>query len=180
MDQVEITKVREGPLGRLPLEIGARITPDDLTLPICDLVLDRTHPHRDGKSSNPLQLREVTFSARVPDCPVIAATGVRAPIARYIDMVIDEVTRRYGVVEEPVAWHGGRGRRITADQLAVVASIYRDAVDNGRPPLRELESRLSVAHSTAGRLVVQARRAGALGPAPSRRGVAGESAASLA
>jgi DNA-binding MarR family transcriptional regulator len=72
----------------------------------------------------------------------------------------------------PAPWRGTRGRRITDEQLRLVAEIYRRAVDEHKAPLLEIAKHLKIARSTAARLVMQAREAGYLGPA--RRGVAGE------
>jgi hypothetical protein len=171
---VEILSSDLGPTGYLPRRIPARITPKDPTLPVCDLVLDRSHPHRDKRKLNPLQLRTVTISIRLPGCPVIDSTNMRVPIGHYVDEVIAAAIKKFEVREKlPLVWNGSRGRRVTLEQLEEVAVIYRDAVNAKRPPLREIEHRLGVARSTAGRYVVQARREGLIG-APPRPGVAGE------
>jgi len=151
----------------------AKITPMDPALPICTLVIERWRPNR--RSGNPPEVVAVLLQSR-PGAPPLDSTNVRIPIRRYFDEAIAAASAKYGDGDqEPVpAWTGTRGRRITHEQLQQVADIYRRAVNNGKPPLRELEHTLGVAYSSAARLVGQARDAGLLGP-PLRLGVAGES-----
>jgi hypothetical protein len=77
-----------------------------------------------------------------------------------------EVILRAGRV--PIAQ---RRNRITAEHLANVASVYREAWEAGEHPTKAVESHFGVSHSTAARWVGQARRAGHLGrPAEGSRG----------
>lgn len=64
------------------------------------------------------------------------------------------------------------GNLITEAQLDQVATIYRRALLDGKPPTAEVAARMNIARSTAGRWVMKARERGLLGPA--KRGSAGE------
>jgi hypothetical protein len=64
-----------------------------------------------------------------------------------------------------------RRNRITAEHLASVASVYREAWKAGEHPTIAVESHFGVSHSTAARWVGQARREKHLGrPAEGSRG----------
>lgn len=74
-------------------------------------------------------------------------------------------------------WHRGPGgRRRSADdvssRLAEVAAIYRGALLAAKPPTKAVAEGLSVSQSYAGKLVMQARTKGLLGP--TTKGRAGE------
>lgn len=171
---VQIVDAKNAFPGHLPMQIRATVTPKDPSLPACDLLIDRSHPHRDQSKPNPPQLREMLLSARLPGCPELTSTNIRVPIGQYFDEVIAAAIDEFEVTEKPpTPWDGARGRRITTQQLERVADIYRRAIAEHKPPLREIERSLTVSRSTAGRLVMQARAAGVLGPPP-RLGVAGE------
>ena len=171
---VQIVEAENAVPGHLPMRIRARVTPKDPSLPACDLFIDRSHPHRDSDRPNPPQLREVTLSTRLPGCPELNSTNIRVPLGLYFDEVIAAAIDQFEATEQPpTPWDGARGRRITPEQLDRVADIYRRAIAERRPPLREIERDLTVSRSTAGRLVMQAREAGILGPSP-RPGIAGE------
>lgn len=58
-----------------------------------------------------------------------------------------------------------RRRRVTRDLLTQVAAMYRKAHEDGKPPTQAVAEAFEVSHSTAGRWVVEARKAGVLGPA---------------
>jgi hypothetical protein len=66
-----------------------------------------------------------------------------------------------------------RGKAISDAELRRVAEIYRTAVVHRTPPTKKVATEMHVARSTAGRWVVQARKRGFLGAAPTR-GKAGE------
>lgn len=77
------------------------------------------------------------------------------------------------------AWGGralapatGRGRWTTDEKLRLVADVYRAAVAAGKPPTQAVADQLHYKRAHAGRLVLQARRAGYLGP--TIKGKAGE------
>lgn len=63
-----------------------------------------------------------------------------------------------------------RRNRLTAEHLANVAAVYRQAWQDGLPPTKAIAADFSVSHSTAARWVGAARKAGQLGPADSSRG----------
>lgn len=65
----------------------------------------------------------------------------------------------------------GRGRSMDRDTLAAVASVYLAAQREGRAPTQAVADVFGTSRSSAGRVVVQARRAGLLPPA---RGTATE------
>lgn len=58
-----------------------------------------------------------------------------------------------------------RRRRVTRELLGEVAEVYRATHDKGNPPTQAVAEAFNVSHSTAGRWVVEARKAGILGPA---------------
>lgn len=60
-------------------------------------------------------------------------------------------------------------RRVTPDLLTEVAELYRSATSAGLAPVVEIARKANVSHSTAGRWVVEARRAGIMGPAVGTR-----------
>lgn len=62
---------------------------------------------------------------------------------------------------------GGK-RRITIEHLAEVATIYKLAKEEGKPPTRAVQERFSVSHSTAAKWVGAARRENLLPPARTR------------
>ncbi|PRY24062.1 hypothetical protein [Pseudosporangium ferrugineum] len=62
-----------------------------------------------------------------------------------------------------------RRRRVTRELLEQVAQVYRAAFRDGQPPTQAVAETFHVSHSTAGRWVVEARKAGALGPATGTR-----------
>ena len=67
----------------------------------------------------------------------------------------------------------GRGRPMDDEHLRRVAVVYREAIAVGsRAPVEAVRKALHASRSTAGRWVVQARKAGILGPA--RGPIAGE------
>jgi hypothetical protein len=153
------------------LRFTARITHKDD--PVCVLRIDRSHPHRDKRRANPLQLRTLTFETWLPGCPVLDSSNVRVPIRRYVAEAIEAAGRNASEaagrdVSEvpPTPWDGKRGKKTTDEQLGAVVGIYRRAVDEHKYPLREIERALNVAHPTAARYVMQARERGLLGPAP--------------
>lgn len=59
----------------------------------------------------------------------------------------------------------GRGRPMDQETLQAVASIYLSAQRAGRPPTQAVTDAFGTSRSTAGRVVVQARKAGLLPPA---------------
>ena len=63
-----------------------------------------------------------------------------------------------------------RRNRLTAEHLANVAAVYRQAWKDGSPPTKAVAVDFSVSHSTAARWVGAARKAGHLGSADSSRG----------
>lgn len=65
-----------------------------------------------------------------------------------------------------------QGSPVTDERLEAVADFYRKAMEEGKPPTREIADSMHVARSTAARWVSKARERGFLGPA--RRGRAGE------
>ena len=150
----------------------ARITPKDPALPVCELMIERTRPHR--LLGNPPEVKAVLISSR-PGGPPLDSTNIRIPMRHYLDEAIAAAAAKFGGSgpESVPPWPDTRGRRITNEQLQQVAEIYRGALTEHKPPLRELERKLAVAHSSAARLVGQARAAGLLGPPP-RPGLAGE------
>ncbi|MGH7747559.1 MAG: hypothetical protein ACREQ5_22790, partial [Candidatus Dormibacteria bacterium] len=66
----------------------------------------------------------------------------------------------------------GRGRRTTDEKLRQVTDVYRAAVAAGKRPTQAVADQLHYKRAHAGRLVMQARQAGFLGPAV--KGKAGE------
>ena len=62
--------------------------------------------------------------------------------------------------------------RLDDDHFRDVAGIYRSALGDGLDPVAQVKAAFSVARSTAGRWVVEARKRGHLGP--TTRGKAGE------
>lgn len=176
---VEITKRGYGliPVGRrdrrrTPMMFGAKITPKDPALPECVLEIERLRPHR--QLGNPPYVVAVLIRIQ-PGGPPLDSTNIRIPISHYLDEAISAASRESDSDDQkpPPAWGETRGRKITKEQLQRVADIYRRAVRDRKPPLRELERELQVAYSSSARLVGQARAAGLLGPPP-RPGVAGE------
>ena len=155
-----------------PMIFEAKITPTDPERPTCLLVIERMRPHR--RLGNPPEVKMVMIRSR-PGGPPLDSNNIRVPIKHYLDEAMAAASAKFaGDDDEPkLAWRETRGRRITHEQLQQVAEIYRRAVSDGKPPLRELEHQLQIAHSSAARLVGQARGAGLLGPPP-RPGVAGE------
>lgn len=85
--------------------------------------------------------------------------------------VTDETVHQVGEIRDHLARRAyaatevRRRRRVTRDLLNDVAQVYRAAHDEGQPPTAAVASAFQVSHSTAGRWVVEARKAGILGPA---------------
>jgi hypothetical protein len=67
-------------------------------------------------------------------------------------------------------WPQGRAR--PDEHFAEVAAIYREAIQNRRPPLNDIRARWTVSRAMASKYVKRARELGYLGPA--KTGVAGE------
>jgi hypothetical protein len=64
-----------------------------------------------------------------------------------------------------------RRNRITDELLARVASVYREAIEEDKPPKKAVAAALNVAESTAGRYIGEARKKGHLRPtAPGKKG----------
>jgi hypothetical protein len=63
-----------------------------------------------------------------------------------------------------------RRNRVTAEHLAKVTEVYRQAWQDGEPPTMAVTQHFNVSHSTAARWVSAARKAKVLGPADSSRG----------
>jgi hypothetical protein len=134
---------------------------------------------------------ELLLETRDPTSPGgVTTEGLRrVHIAKALTLALAKATRRASEVsdglfglsdhdpgsswtDEPVA-RPVRGEPVTEAFLGMVADTYRKAVASGsRRPVGELGEQLGGSRSTAGRWVVQARRAGLLGAAVGR--VAGE------
>lgn len=97
---------------------------------------------------------------------------------RVLDENFDEIRVSGAELEEAVgtlqehfarrAWPATqvqRRRRVTPELLAKVAEVYRAAYSAGQSPTQAVAETFEVSHSTAGRWVVEARKAGTLGPA---------------
>lgn len=62
-----------------------------------------------------------------------------------------------------------RRRLLTREYLDRVATVYREALTEGRPPTVAVQETFGVSHSNASKYVRKARDVGALGPADSTR-----------
>lgn len=78
------------------------------------------------------------------------------------------------IVTTPSTPVRGKPRRnsVTKQHLHEVATVYREAVEAGKPPTKEVAERFAASHSTAARWVGMARTEGYLGAA--KRGRSGE------
>src|SRR5262245_30244819 len=116
--------------------------------------------------NNEFLLRYVTAQAA-------GALLAKRVVDKHIDEIelTDETTQRIGDLREHFARRAykatkpQRRRRLTRDLLKQVADTYRKAYEAGQPPTQAVAAEFQVSHSTAGRWVVEARKAGTLGPA---------------
>jgi hypothetical protein len=161
--------VRTGPTTAIPCSFSAEI--DDPEQPY---LLDLRVRTIAGRRPEVVELR---LELRSPQQPGgIATEGLRGVhIAKALQMA---VTRAIEPIETEDGRVGAtkplRGIPVTKEFLGQVASIYRSAVAGGsRAPVVEVARQLGGSRPTAGRWVVQARKAGILKPAIGTR--AGES-----
>ncbi len=103
--------------------------------------------------------------------PVKVARALTMALAQATERIYDDGSGMFRPVDElpTMGWGSGevakpvRGEPISDDFLKLVAATYRTAVASGsRSPVLELSTQLGGSRSTAGRWVVQARRAGFL------------------
>lgn len=128
-------------------------------------------------------LQDITITAS-PDAPITPKELRSIPWARILDAALD-----YGAVPIQGSTADGAftldlggdatgadirrrqsGRRHLDDaHYAEVADLYREALRLGRAPVQYVAERLNCAANTAKEYVAEARRRGALGPAPKPR-----------
>jgi hypothetical protein len=115
------------------------------------------------------------------EATTLRPADLRIPFARFIEAAINDLPpnepgrlRRIVLDAEPKVERRRRARRQTNtdERMQQIAAVYRQAVDDGRPPTRAVAEALNVSRSTAGHLVVLARRRGFLRETAPR--VAGE------
>jgi hypothetical protein len=106
------------------------------------------------------------------------AQALKLALAKATVRVSDEGDGLLKLTEDPrgTAWRGEpvarpvRGEPVTEEFLGLVAKTYRAAVASGsRSPVEDLRQQIGGSRSTAGRWVVQARKAGVLRPAIGRK-----------
>jgi hypothetical protein len=175
----------------LPAGYTLTITPDDPTLPLCELDV--------AAEQGRLRCVEVRCRAR-PDGPAITSDLLRrVPVARYLRETTDFAARRVVVRRSgsrvlrllydpetpddraalkavaatyPAAAQTRRRARKTDDDWRQVARVYRNALSLGQHPTRAVQEHFHIARPTAARWVMRARERGFLGRA--ERGKAGE------
>ncbi len=106
------------------------------------------------------------------------AQALKLALAKAAVRVSDDGDGLFRLTEYPqgAAWGGEpvtrpvRGEPVTEEFLQLVAKTYRAAVASGsRSPVEDVREQLGGSRSTAGRWVVQARKAGVLRPAIGRK-----------
>jgi hypothetical protein len=108
------------------------------------------------------------------------AQALKLALAKATVRVSDEGDGLFRLTEDPQGaawgWGGGpvtrpvRGEPVAEEFLQLVAKTYRAAVASGsRSPVEDVRKQLGGSRSTAGRWVVQARKAGVLRPAIGRK-----------
>jgi hypothetical protein len=103
--------------------------------------------------------------------PEVTGEVIRTvPVARILHAGALKANKLFGPHADPAAL---KAQGPTEESLRVVAQVYRMAHLVRDNPTQAVSSALGLPHSTAARWVVQARRAGFLGPAERRK--AGES-----
>jgi hypothetical protein len=161
--------VRTGPATAIPSSFSAEI--DDPEQPY---VLDLRVRTIAGRRPEVVELR---LELRSPHKPGgIATEGLRGVhIAKALQMAVTRAVEPIETEDEGVAATKPlRGVPVSKEFLGQVASIYRSAVAGGsRAPVVEVARQLGGSRPTAGRWVLQARKAGVLKPAIGTR--AGES-----
>jgi hypothetical protein len=153
--------VRTGAANALPSSFSAEV--DDPQQPYALDLRVRTIP---GRRPEVVELR---MELRNPKRPGgITTEGLRSvQIAKALQMAISRAVKPMTAeAGEPALARPLRGVPVTEHFLEQVADVYRSAVASGSPaPVAEVSRQLGGSRPTAGRWVVQARKAGILRPA---------------
>lgn len=149
----------------VPLTVSVHICIRD-GVAVCDRVEVARH---DGRSVTAQDVRGVTFGELIASAPLMAASATHSGPIRVGDPARageDELVR----VRRAMAANAS----IPVD-LSELATVYRDAMRDGQPPIPAVASVFGLSYRTAQRRVNAAREAGHLGEAIRRR--AGEAKA---
>jgi hypothetical protein len=168
--------IRTGPGTAIPSHFTAMV--DDPAQPfLLELVVKTVAGRRPEVVEMRMSVRDLT----APDGGVTTEKMRPVKVAKALTMALAQATRRIHddgsgmfrpVDELPVmGWSTDevakpvRGAAISDEFLKLVASTYRTAVASGsRSPVLDLQTHLGGSRATAGRWVVQARKAGFLRP----------------
>ncbi|HUC05442.1 MAG TPA: hypothetical protein VL961_08575 [Acidimicrobiales bacterium] len=170
--------VRTSPVTAIPTVFGSYV--DDPSQPFTFELEVRTRPGRRP------EVTELLIAARGEDSASITTDKLRGVhVARALTLALDAATQRFTHGDEDVppgpddpcaagadaapAPRPVRGTPTSTGFLQLVADTYRAAVASGsRSPVEEVRRQFETSRPTAGRWVVQARRAGLLGEALGR------------